>query len=684
MTAEANATASGTIGGQRYQYAGAAPTSVVSVGAAGAERQITHVAAGRVNGVSTDAINGSQLYATNQAIDTLSTSTNTAVGSLSTAISTSTGAEVGSLSTSMSTGLSTATSSIGSLSTGLSSITATTNNLGTSTATALGGGATYDPVTGQVKAPTYTMQNADGTTQSVHNVGDALNSINSQGIKYFHANSTAADSQALGMDAVAIGPKAVANNANDVALGAGSVTAGANATASGTIGGQTYQYAGATPTSVVSVGTAGAERQITNVAAGRVSATSTDAINGSQLYATNQQVDANTTNITHLTDGVNNGTLGLVQQDATSRAIKVASSTDGALVDFTGTSGTRGLGGVSAGVNGTDAVNVSQLKGVTAALGGAASVNPDGTIKQPTYTVNGNTYNNVGDAINAAATSGATDPNSVQYDNAAKSSVTLGGASASNPVQLKNVAAGTADTDAVNVAQLKGAGLIAQDPTGNLTSLAVTYDDATKGKVTLGGVNGTTLTNVKAGAVNASSTDAINGAQLYATNQAISTTVGTQGQNVADALGGGATYDPVTGQVKAPTYTMQNADGTTQSVHNVGDALNSINSQGIKYFHANSTAADSQALGVDAVAIGPKAVANNANDVALGAGSVTAEANATASGTIGGQRYQYAGAAPTSVVSVGAAGAERQITHVAAGRVNGVSTDAINGSQLYA
>ncbi|MES5571528.1 hypothetical protein, partial [Acinetobacter baumannii] len=49
----------------------------------------------------------------------------------------------------------------------------------------------------------------------------------------------------------------------------------------------------------------------------------------------------------------------------------------------------------------------------------------------------------------------------------------------------------------------------------------VKYDDATKGKVTLGGAEGTVLGNVKAGEVSATSKDAVNGSQLHATNELI-------------------------------------------------------------------------------------------------------------------------------------------------------------------
>ncbi|MBK7655982.1 MAG: hypothetical protein IPJ18_13825 [Betaproteobacteria bacterium] len=62
------ATPSGVVNGSSYSYAGTAPTSTLSVGSAGNERTITNVAAGQVSAVSTDAINGSQLNATNQAV----------------------------------------------------------------------------------------------------------------------------------------------------------------------------------------------------------------------------------------------------------------------------------------------------------------------------------------------------------------------------------------------------------------------------------------------------------------------------------------------------------------------------------------------------------------------------------------------------------------------------------------
>ncbi|RVD32021.1 hypothetical protein EN746_38245, partial [Mesorhizobium sp. M8A.F.Ca.ET.023.02.2.1] len=99
-------------------------------------------------------------------------------------------------------------------------------------------------------------------------------------------------------------PARPAASSGDVALGSGSVTAVAVGTPNAVINGTTYAFQGTNPTSTVSIGAPGAERTITNVAAGRISSTSTDAINGSQLAATNQAVDAIGTTLSTIGSGV--------------------------------------------------------------------------------------------------------------------------------------------------------------------------------------------------------------------------------------------------------------------------------------------------------------------------------------------------------------------------------------------
>ena len=101
----------------------------------------------------------------------------------------------------------------------------------------------------------------------------------------------------------------------------------------------------------------------------------------------------------------------------------------------------------------------------------------------------------------------------------------------------------------------------------------------------------------------------------------------------------------------------------------------------------------SKATAIDTLAIGNNTIADKSNSVALGTNSVTDEAVATRQAVVNGVTHVFAGDSPQSVVSVGSKGRAgyggvqyytRQITNVAAGQVGPSSTDAINGSQLYA
>lgn len=226
--------------------------------------------------------------------------------------------------------------------------------------------------------------------------------------------------------------------------------------------------------------------------------------------------------------------------------------------------------------------------------------------------------------------------------------------------QIVNLAAGTADTDAVNVGQLRNA---VSAGIGD----AVMYDSSAHDAVTLGGTNASVpvrLGNVANGAVDAASLDAINGSQLHGL-----------GSSVASALGGGASV-AADGTIVAPTYSvggsvfrnvgdaLGNLDGrvtsNTNAINDLNVALGNVINNGVepRYFHASSTLADALATGPESVAIGGGAQAAFSNSVALGSNAVADRANS---------------------VSVGSAGNERQITHVAAGTAD---TDAVNVAQL--
>ncbi|MBK0012786.1 YadA-like family protein [Stenotrophomonas sp. S41] len=235
--------------------------------------------------------------------------------------------------------------------------------------------------------------------------------------------------------------------------------------------------------------------------------------------------------------------------------------------------------------------------------------------------------------------------------------------------QITNLAAGSANTDAVNVAQLRGA--ISQiDALGDV---AVTYDldeagDPDYRRVTLGnGTGTTTLSNLAAGAISAGSTEAVNGSQLFTSNDAITR-----------FFGGRTAFDPATGAFTAPLFEIstisddgaiaqgayENAtdafDAVDGSLVNLNTQINDIRNGGTKYLRVNSTGVEAVATGADSIAVGSNAQATAANSIAVGAGSLADRDN---------------------TVSVGAAGAERQITHVAAATE---ATDAVNLGQLQA
>lgn len=127
-------------------------------------------------------------------------------------------------------------------------------------------------------------------------------------------NVFGSDAAATADYSIAIGNKANASTANSIALGADSTTRSATNVTSATVAGHTYGgFAGTSPVGSVSVGKAGQERQIHNVAAGEISATSTDAVNGSQLFSVakdlQNQIDNSTpgqinNNITNLNNRV--------------------------------------------------------------------------------------------------------------------------------------------------------------------------------------------------------------------------------------------------------------------------------------------------------------------------------------------------------------------------------------------
>jgi autotransporter adhesin len=436
--------------------------------------------------------------------------------------------------------------------------------------------------------------------------------------------STSASSD---LNAMAIGPVAAATGVGALAVGSGSAAGSDASTAIGTgagvasVASTAIGYSaivGANSVNSLAIGYNSRANSNNTMALGSfASATSAGSVAlGYAAFVNQSATNGLALGLNASVSAVNGVAIGYNSVADRANAVSVGSSSKQSQITY-----------VAAGTSGTDAVNVNQLSGVTSIIGGGAAVNSDGTIKKPNFTIGGQTYTDVGSAINAAVSTGTA--NGVQYDTTARTKVTLGGTSATNAVTLTNVANGVANSDAVNVAQLTAMGA-AIGTSGVVTNSFVAYDDTTLGKISLKGSSGTTITNVKAGALTSTSLDAVNGSQLYSTNA-----------NVANVAG--------------------NVTNVAGNLANVTNVVNNItNGGGIKYFHANSTLADSSATGTNSVAIGGAASASATNSVALGANSLASRANA---------------------VSVGAVGSERQIINVA-NATN--STDAVNLQQLQA
>ena len=135
--------------------------------------------------------------------------------------------------------------------------------------------------------------------------------------------------------------------------------------------------------------------------------------------------------------------------------------------------GNRQIADVVAGTNDPDAVNIEAVEKCGQRLAAQAAVNVDGSITQPTYTVGGAADSTVGGAIDGARQGTRATPCCTMTE---QERGQLKGASGT---QIHNVAAGTADMDAVNLKQLKDAGL-KTDPSGVATNAFVAYDDKTK------------------------------------------------------------------------------------------------------------------------------------------------------------------------------------------------------------
>ncbi|WP_341775284.1 YadA-like family protein [Burkholderia gladioli] len=706
----------GAVGSGAVAYDDAAHTRVTlgPIGA-GAPVTLTNVADAAVSATSTDAVAGRQLYAAEQAttavgsaIASLSTSTDQSVASLTSGLASTTIA-LGSLSTGSAAALT-------SLSTGQAAAEATLANLSTGTAQAVTSLSTGLATSGTTLAALQSSLAAGtvGIVQQDASTGTGLITIGAgTGGTAVDLHGSAGPRQVKGVAAGTDATDAVnLQQLQSVTAAVGNVGTGAVAYDDGSHSRITLGAPGA-----------GTPVALTNVADAALSATSTDAVAGRQLYATNQAIgttaatvstlstatglavsslstglSGNGASLAALQSGLAAGTVGLVQQAGglANGVIQVGADTGGSAVNFAGTAGARQLKGVAAGTDATDGVNLQQLQSVAAAVGavGAGAVSYDDASRtRITLGAPGAgmpvTLTNVADATLSASSTDAVSGRQLYATNQTVSSlagqlaagtvglvqqgasgITVGAATGGTTLdvsgtagarRIAGVAAGVSATDAVNVGQLDQVIGTVNTIAGNTLS----YDDPTKLSVTLGGLaagSAVTIHNLAAGALTAASSDAVNGAQLFATNAAV--TANTSAINALSSR---------LGAILPSSF--------SQTIPEPGQGS-------LKYAAFNSTGGGSIATGAEAIAVGSNAAASGDRSTALGAGAATSGTNTVAVGSNAsatGANAVALGAGSVAdrddSVSIGnaAAGTTRVLANVSAGTA---PTDAVNVQQL--
>ena len=395
------------------------------------------------------------------------------------------------------------------------------------------------------------------------------------------------NAKATGSDSVALGSGATTTIGSSVALGNGAVGTANNfdATAknatfkndSGTTTNVSYAASSSAKTGAVSVGSAGNERQIHNVAAGRISATSTDAVNGSQLYTVMNNVGHNIQqNGTDKSRINNNGTVNYADGNLTTVAVTDGENASKVQINVTqGTLSVDNNGTVSAPTAGVatagDVANaINNAKTTTKVEAGSnAHVNKTTSGKETTYTVSADKATvQVSNALNltsnttTAADGAVTTDYSIDLAQDTKDDIQKG-VDAKTTVDTKGLTF-NGDSGSTNVEKLGSTVTVAGDDNitteaqGDTVTVKLNKDlvvDSVKAgdttvnndgvkvaggpSLTKSGIDaaGNKVTNVADGDLNANSKDAVNGSQLFATNQ----NVANNAANIAKGINFGGT-----------------------------------------------------------------------------------------------------------------------------------------------
>ncbi|ECS7548304.1 autotransporter adhesin SadA [Salmonella enterica] len=631
--------------------------SAFSASHTGNASKITNLAAGTLAADSTDAVNGSQLFDTNEKVDknTADIATNTGSINQNTADITANTDSINQNTTDIAAN----TTSINQNTTDIATNTTNINSLSDSVTTLTDDALLWDA--------------ASGAFSAKHNGSDSK-------ITNLAAGTLAADStDAVNGSQLFDTNEKVDQNTADIATNTTNINNLSDSITTLTDDALLWDAA----SGAFSANHNGSASKITNLAAGTLAADSTDAVNGSQLFATNENVSQNTADITTNTNSINQNTTDIATNTTSINNLSdsITTLTDDALL-WDAASGT-----FSASRSGS-ASKITNLAAGTLAADSTDAVNGS-QLYETNQKVDQNT-SAIAD-INTSITNLSSD--NLSWNETTSSFSASHGSSTTN--KITNVAAGELSeesTDAVNGSQLfetnekvdqnttdiaANTTNITQNSTAienlntsvsdintsitGLTDNALLWDEDTGAFSANHGGSTSKITNVAAGALSEDSTDAVNGSQLYETNQkvdqntsaiadintsitnlgtdalswddeegAFSASHGTSGTNKITNVAAGEiasdSTDAVNGSQLYETNMLisQYNESISQLAGDTSETYITENGTGVKYIRTNDNGLEGQdayATGNGATAVGYDAVASGAGSLALGQNS---------------------------------------------------------------
>ncbi|EBJ0774156.1 autotransporter adhesin SadA [Salmonella enterica] len=660
-------------------------TSAFSANHSGSDSKITNLAAGTLAADSTDAVNGSQLFDTNEKVDqnTADITTNTdSINQNTTDIAANT-ASINQNTTDIATN----TTNINSLSNSVTTLTDdallwdgsasafSANHSGSdSKITNLAAGTLAADSTDAVNGSQLFATN-ENVSQNTTNIAANTDSIN-QNTTDIAANTTSINQNTTD---IATNTASINQNTTDIATNTTSINSLSNSVTTLTDDALLWDAA----SGAFSANHSGSDSKITNLAAGTLAADSTDAVNGSQLFATNENVSQNTTDIAANTTSINQNTTDIATNTTSINNLNnsVTTLTDDALLwdAVSGAFNANRNGSASKIINvaagdlsedSTDAVNGSQLYETNQKVDQNTSAIADINTSITNLSSDNLSWNETTSSFSASHGSSTTN----KITNVAAGELSEGSTDAVNGSQLfetnEKVDQNTTDIAAntTNITQnstaIENLNTSVSDINTSITGLtdnALLWDEDIGAFSANHGGSISKITNVAAGALSEDSTDAVNGSQLYETNQkvdqntsaiadintsitnlgtdalswddeegAFSASHGTSGTNKITNVAAGEiasdSTDAVNGSQLYETNMLisQYNESISQLAGDTSETYITENGTGVKYIRTNDNGLEGQdayATGNGATAVGYNAVASGASSLALGENS---------------------------------------------------------------